>query len=210
MPNLSKDEKKFNEVTNHLFDLLESHSLFNASEYLAKKVLAQNSCAVNESLANKFEIYRAMKKGNTAPDIVFTGDVVRNGSKLNSPKRLSKLEADYKVVIFGASWCARCAEELGQLLPLYGKWKAKGIEVVFVSLDTDASLFNSFASVFPFISMCDYKKWNTQVVKDYYVFASPTIYLLDKNQKIILQPNSVKQIDRWIDISGEGKKEQKQ
>jgi hypothetical protein len=38
MTKLVKNEKKFNEVTDYLFDLLERHSLFQASEYLALKV----------------------------------------------------------------------------------------------------------------------------------------------------------------------------
>jgi hypothetical protein len=31
------------------------------------------------------------------------------------------------------------------------------------------------------------------------VFGTPTMYLLDKNRKIILRPNSVKQMDAWVD-----------
>ena len=184
--NLSGNEKKFNEITKYLFDLLEQHSLLQASEYLAIKVLTQNSCKVNDDLAKQLESYRAMKKGNTAPDIVFRGDVLRSGSVIKTPKRLSQIEGAYKVVIFGASWCPKCADELRQLLPLYGKWKSKGLEVVFLSLDSDKAVFKNFTTIFPFISMCDYKKWDNQAVKDYFVFAAPTLFLLDKDQKIIL------------------------
>jgi hypothetical protein len=45
----------------------------------------------------------------------------------------------------------------------------------------------------------DLKKWDGTIVKDYYVFGTPTMYLLDKNRKIILRPNSVKQMDAWVD-----------
>jgi thiol-disulfide isomerase/thioredoxin len=196
---LSGDEKKFNEITKYLFDLLERQSLFQASEYLAIKILTQNSCTVNSDLAKQLESYRAMKKGNTAPDIVFSGDVIKSGLVIKTPNRLSDIQSAYKVVIFGAGWCPKCAEELGQLLPLYTKWKSKGVEVVFISLDTEKSVFNSFAGIFPFVSMCDFNKWETQSVKDYYVFATPTMFLLDKSRTIILRPNSVKQIDAWVD-----------
>jgi thiol-disulfide isomerase/thioredoxin len=199
LKNLSTDEKKFNIITKYLFDLLERQSLLKASEYLALKVLTQNSCNVNENLAKQLESYRAMKKGNTAPDILFSGDVLKNGLAIKTPKKLSDIQSAYKVVIFGASWCPKCAEELRQLLPLYDKWKLKGLEVVFVSLDTDKSIFEGFTNIFPFMSMCDYKKWDSNAAKDYYVFASPTMFLLDKNQKIILRPNSVKQTDAWVD-----------
>ncbi len=199
--NLPKNEKKFNEITKYVFELLERRSLFQASEYLSIKILTQNSCTVNDDLSKQLELYRAMKIGNIAPDIIFSGDVVKNGSIIETPKYLSDIQADYKVIFFGASWCPKCAEELSQLLPLYEKWKSKGVEVVFISLDIDKTLFKDFSSIFPFVSMCDYKKWSAQAVKDYYVFATPTIFLINKNQKIILRPNSVKQIDAWVDYS---------
>jgi thiol-disulfide isomerase/thioredoxin len=201
LTNLSGNEKKFNEITKYIFELLERQSLLKASEYLSIKVLTQNSCTVNDDLAKQLELYRAMKKGNTVPDIVFSGDIFKSGSLIKTPNRFSDIHSAYKVVIFGASWCPKCAEELRQLLPLYEKWKSKGIEVVFISLDTDNAVFRNFTSIFPFISMCDYKKWDMQAVKDYYVFATPTMFLLDNNQKIILRPNSVKQIDAWVDYS---------
>jgi thiol-disulfide isomerase/thioredoxin len=200
LANMPVNEKKFNEITKYTFELLERHSLFQSSEYLALSVLTQNSCTLNDDLANQLESYRAMKIGNIAPDIVFYGDVVKKASVIETPKRLSEIQSDYKVVIFGASWCPNCVEELSQLPPLYQKWKSKGVEIVFISLDTEKALFKSFSNIFPFISMCDYNKWDSQAVKDYYVFATPSIFLLDQNQRIILRPISVKQIDAWVDF----------
>jgi hypothetical protein len=54
--------------------------------------------------------------------------------------------------------------------------------------------------------MCDYKKWKSPVVKSYHVFASPTLYLLDEKQQILLRPNSAKQMDAWVDWSLNQKK----
>jgi len=79
------------------------------------------------------------------------------------------------------------------------KWKAQGVEVVFVSLDEEEKIFKSFAGVFPFISLCDYLKWESPVAKDYHVFATPTIYLLNNKREILLRPNSVSQLDSWVD-----------
>jgi len=70
--------------------------------------------------------------------------------------------------------------------------------VVFVSLDEEPQTFKKFAGVFPFISTCDYQKWESPVVKDYYVFATPTMYLLDDEWEIVLRPNSVAQMDSWV------------
>ena len=198
--NLVNNEQKLNEVTDYLFDLLERHSLFQASEYLALKVLNETSCTLNSDLAKQLESYRAMKKGNTAPDIIFNGDNFAPGYEQNkAPNKLSEIKSKYRVVVFGASWCPKCTEELPEIAKLYQKWKAQGVEVVFVSLDENKEMFKNFASIFPFISFCDYQKWNSGAVKDYYVFGTPTMYLLNEKREILLRPNSVKQMDSWVD-----------
>ena len=200
MINLVIDEKKLNEVTDFLFDLLERHSLFQASEYLALKVLNEVSCTIDNDLAKQLETYRAMKKGNTAPEILFEGDNYAPGYAVNNfPKKLSDLNSSYTVVVFGASWCPKCTEELPEIAKHYSKWKAQGVEVVYVSLDENKEMFKNFTSIFPFISFCDYQKWNSTAAKDYYVFGTPTMYLLNDKREILLRPNSVSQMDAWVD-----------
>lgn len=200
MINLVKDEQKLNEITDYLFDLFEQHSLFQASEYLALKVLNETSCTINSDLAKQLESYRAMKKGNIAPDIFFKGDFSAPGyEQNNTPTKLSELNNKYTVVVFGACWCQKCTEELPEIAKQYSKWKAQGVEVVYISLDENKELFKNFTSIFPFISICDYQKWNSTAVKDYYVFGTPTMYLLNEKREILLRPNSVKQLDAWVD-----------
>jgi thiol-disulfide isomerase/thioredoxin len=197
---LIKDEKKLNEITDYLFDLLERHSLFRASEYLAIKVLNEVSCTIDSDLAKQLETYRAMKIGNIAKNILFTESAIYPDSYGDAkPKQLDDFSADYTVVVFGASWCPKCKEELPEIAKLYEIWKAQGVEVLFVSLDEEQVAFNEFAKDYPFVSICDFKKWNSPIASDYYVFGTPTMFLLDKMREIILRPNSVKQLDAWVD-----------
>lgn len=194
---LVTNEKIFNEVTDYLFDLLEKQSLFQASEYLALKVLNEGSCTINSDLANQLETYRAMKKGNIAPNMVFDKSNFINSNKIFN--KLSDIGSKYTVLVFGASWCPKCKEELPEISKLYNKWKSKGVEVVFVAIEENKKTFIDFAKAYPFPSYSDNKKWESKIVKDYYVFSTPTIFLLDNKLEIILRPNSVKQVDTWVD-----------
>lgn len=200
LENVMADKQKLNEIAAHLFTLLEQRSLFPASEYLAIRLLNMNSCTLNNDFAAQLESYRAMKKGNIAPDINFTGDVFApDYENENKPKKLSDIQSVYKVVVFGAGWCPQCPVELQSIAQNYGKWKQYGVEVFFISLDEDKQTFTNFTQPFAFISTSDYKKWDSPAVKDYHVFATPTIYLLNNNHEIILKPGSVRQLDSWID-----------
>ena len=200
IPPLSKNEKRLNEVTNYLFDLLERHSLFEASEYLALKVLNEVSCTIDDNLAKQLETYRAMKKGNIAPDFVFSGDLLNpETTTSHKPTRFYDIQSNYTLVVFGASWCPKCTEELPEIARKHSQWRQAGMEVVFISLDDDPKAFQTFAREFPFISYCDYQKWKSPVAASYYVFATPTMFLLNHKKEIILRPTSVKQAEAWVD-----------
>jgi thiol-disulfide isomerase/thioredoxin len=198
---LIKNEEKLNEISQYLFSLLEKHSLFKASEYLAVKLLTQKSCVLDDAFSKQLESYRKMKIGNTAPDILLEGDVIKNGNPIKTIGQLSDIKSTYTVIFFGASWCPNCVEEINQLLPLYEKWKIKELEVLFVALDTDADGFKKYTKSFPFISTCDYKKWDTKAAQDYAIFATPTFFLVDSHKEIVLRPSSIKQLDAWVEFN---------
>ena len=199
LDSVKKNEKVYNDLTKYLFQYFEKYSLFNASEYIALKALSQKEVILNTTLVFKLESYRKMKVGNRAPNFELLGDVFKNGSAVKASIHLSDIKTKYKLIIFGGSWCPQCRAEMIQILPRYNNWKAKGVEVIFVSLDTDKKEFENFTAPFPFYSACDYKKWETQAAKDYYVSSSPTIFLLDSNNKIILRPPSVPVLDSWLE-----------
>lgn len=196
----SNDSNKLNMVTEFLFKLLERHSLFEASEYLALKVLNREGCTIDDDLASQLESYRAMKIGNLAPDFTFTKDAIAPGyTAADVPNKLSDIKTKYTLLVFGASWCPACSNELMQINNAYPKLKNQGVEAVFVSLDEDPETFKKFVKPFSFISMSDFQKWQSPIVKSYHVFATPIMFLLDNNQKIILRPNSAGQLESWVD-----------
>jgi peroxiredoxin len=199
LASVGKNEKLYNEFANYLFQNFEKYNLFDASSHLALKALNQKEVNLNNSLAFKLESYRKMKVGNTAPEIEFKGDVYVNRQLVNNMNRLSDIKTKYKLVVFGGSWCPQCKEETMLLNMRYDKWKAKEVSVVMVSLDTDKKAFEDFATEFPYIIACDYKKWETQAAKDYHVSGSPTIFLLDSNNKIIQRPTTVASLDGWLE-----------
>ena len=195
---LIKDEKILNEVTDYLFDLLEKQSLFEASEYLALKVLNEVSCTLDSDLAKQLESYRAMKKGNIAPDIQFKETSFLNGMVQSQFSGISDFTTPYILVVFGSSTCPKCIEELPEIISKYKNWRNSGVEVLYVSLDTDKNEFQKKVKDYPFFTYCDFKQWQGKVVRDYYVFGTPTYFILDKNKEILLRPTSINQIDAWV------------
>lgn len=197
LPPLLQDNEKLNNIGTYLFNLLEEKSLFKAAAYLSTTLLNEETCTLSSTFAQQLEGYRKMEVDNIAADIFFTGGTYfPNDIQVHS---LKEIPSEYKLVIFAAGWCSHCIKEIPLLLPRYEEFKKKGIEMVLVSLDENPEDFARFAGGLPFMSTCDFKKWEGKAALDYHVFGTPTFYLLDKDLKILLKPNSVKHFEAWAD-----------
>jgi hypothetical protein len=106
MASIATNEELTNTTTDFLFDFLEKRSLFKASEYLALKMLTNNSCSLEGDVAKQLETYRIMKVGNQAPPIVPQATVLKNGKELASSDAANVLNNKYTLVVFGSS--GRC------------------------------------------------------------------------------------------------------
>ena len=185
--NTIKDNKGLlNNISENLFTYLEKRSLYKSSEYLAVTLLKDHQKDLEIHVINRLEKYVSLKVGNTAPDIQLTN------SKLSDIKKPVLL-------VFGASWCPLCKTEALELLKYYDAWKSKkDVEVVYISIDTDKEAYKTAYQNTPWQSYCDYKGWDTKAAKDYFVYATPTYILLDKDMKILVHPSSIGQVDAWV------------
>lgn len=184
------------EVSEYLFKLFEKRSLFPAAEHLALSMLATEDCTVDKEREALFEQYRKMAVGNTAPEIVF-----KNQTKFFD--KLSEVKSKYRLVVFGSSWCAKCAEEIPKLKNFYAELKTKyDLEIVLVSLDTDKEKYVAFTKDFPWLNSCDFKSWEGEAARAYYIFGTPTMFLLDGAGKILLKPVSADHLNAWMQQLG--------
>jgi thiol-disulfide isomerase/thioredoxin len=121
--------------------------------------------------------YAAMKEGEVAPNIAF------EGLKLKV-KNLYEIEATQVLVVFWASWCPHCMEDM----PKINTWALANptTKVVAISLDDDKAAYGEAIKEFPNLDHhTDLKKWEGKAVNDYFVYGTPTLILLDKDKKII-------------------------
>jgi len=184
---LNKNESLLNTVSEALFNYFEKRSLYKAAAHLSTQMLNQDHCVLTTSLANTMQKYENLKVGNTAPDI-----------QLDATTRLSDIKTPV-LLVFGASWCPSCKTEATELLTYYDAWKKKvQLEVVYISIDTDKEAFKTAYQNTPWQTYCDFKGWETQAAKDYYINATPTYFLLDKDKKILVHPRSLRQVDTWV------------
>ena len=183
--------KALNQYSEYLMKEYEKFGLIACAEHLALSLLDDNKCIINDKTLPILEQYKKMAIGNKAADIVFS-----TGLKYT---KLSEVPGKYKVVLFGASWCEACKNEMPQFKDYAGLFKTKyDAEIVFVSIDTDKEKYDAFIMDLPFINTCDYKGWGSPNVLNYYVFATPSIYVLDTENKIVAKPLNAIATAKWL------------
>jgi len=183
--------KALNHYCEYLMKEYEKFGLISCAEHLALSLLGDNKCIINDKTLPILEQYKKMAIGNTAADMVFSA-----GLKY---KKLSEVPGKYKVVLFGATWCEACTKEIPQLKAYAELFKTVyEAEIIFVSLDTDKEKYDAFIKDLPFINTCDFKGWGSPNVKNYYVFASPSIFVLDAENKIVAKPMDAIATAKWL------------
>ena len=205
----NKKPEWLQETSLFLFNLFEQRSLFPAAEHLILAMLSQNSCTLDSKVQNRFEGYRAMKRGKQAPDIDFSpaiaGYMENSGNGFDNYLKgygsLSEIGSKYKLVIFGSAGCPGCKEQLPEIKEMYPEIEKHDMEVVYISLDATKNDFEKEAAGSPWVSYFDSGGWDSRPVVDYHVFATPTMYLLDKNLDIlnkIVSPGHLEAIMRIL------------
>lgn len=198
--NLVENENQFDQVYKFLFKLLEKRSLYPSAEYLALKILDEKRCHVDPVFLKELEGYRSLKVGKIVPNIEFKNNIsFPKDTSQKLPKKLSDLKSNFVLLVFGASWSPESVSELSSITGYYSSWKKQDLEVVFISLDEQREVFKNFSSIFPFLTFCDYKKWESSTVKDYFIYTIPTFFLLNNKREIILKPSSAFQVNAWVD-----------
>lgn len=170
-----------------LSELIDIFDTYDMEEFKTKYLtLAKNlKCTITDRLATTLKSNANVEMGAAFPNVKF------QSATNTSAKSLYDVKADKKVIIFWSSTCSHCESELPQLLAKYNDLKAKNIQVVGLSLDTDKNTYTQKIAAFPWINDSELRGWNSTYVDTYNVHATPTYFILDANNKIINKPDHV-------------------
>lgn len=177
-------------VLNYLMDGFERLNMGNVLYYMAENY-SENLCQTDEktTLERKLE-YQKMKPGDRVSD--FTLDNLKG-----EPVTLSHVLKPKNLILFWASWCSHCTAMLPQLKAWRRQFQPTELEIIAVSLDTSANDWQKVVretGFDEFFNLSDLKEWEGEVAKRYNVYATPTIFVVDQNQKILAKPTSMSEL----------------
>jgi len=178
----------YQHIVEYLLDGFKKFGFDKVLDYIVDNYVIKDDLCLDEKLGNtiqrRIDQNKKLPVGAIAPNFMMT-DIS------GKPIELYKITKEKVLLVFYASWCPHCKTILPQLNELK---KAKGdFEVVAVSLDTDKGEWKNFVekNKLDFINVSELKSWDGTAANEYFIYATPTMFLLDKQKRIIAKPLTI-------------------
>jgi len=162
---------------------------------LAERYASIGSCTDHEgdALKKRLEGSKKLAVGNVAPEIIGT---TVDGKFFDA----STIKADKTLLVFWASWCPHCKQEMPELKKVYETQKPGTFEVVAVSIDTNSNELKTYLKEkqLTWTTLYDGKSWFGALPVAYHLYATPVFYVLDKNRRIIGKGGSLEEVTEYL------------
>jgi peroxiredoxin len=145
------------------------------------------------ALQKKLETFKKIAVGKVAPEISAPDPKGKTVS-------LTAVASEYTLVVFWSSECPHCAAMMPRLKEIYESQKPKRLEVFSVSIDTSRTAWTGFLKEqkLSWINISDLKGFNGRAADDYNIYATPTMFLLDRQKKILAKPISLPELEHSL------------
>lgn len=179
------------------------HFLINGFEQQhMEEVLAHISthylqqCGDNrEVIKRRLEGYSKMAIGQTVPDFTLT-DIN------NNPVNLYSTLHPYTLVLFWHTQCNHCQTLMAELAVLFQKeeFSKRQIKIIGISIDENREEWEKFSANYDldWINTHTEDSFESPVASDYNLFATPSMFLLDENYKIIAKPTTIQELEKNV------------
>lgn len=183
-------------IVEYLVGGFEKYHFEKVLDYIAENYTPEQ-CENEErksDLQTRLDKYAELSVGKDAPEII-APDV--NGDQI----KLSKINAEYTLVVFWASWCPHCNDMLPKIHNIYeNSVSPQKLQVLTVSLDKEKEEWITAldAENYTWLNTSDFQGWNSPAAVDYNIYATPTMFLLDSDKKIVAKPITYNELERAL------------
>lgn len=194
MANVGGDTELRSFVIEYLLDGFNSFQMERVQTHITEHYIDETCTTDKLKLAmERAEGYKKMAVGQTAADIIIR-DVH------NRTVRLSEVNSDYTLVIFWATYCGHCTSMMPELKAWYMEDRSQDLEVFAISIDTVRQQWTSYLDAFelPWINAHEPLGWEGRSAEDYNIYATPTMFLLDRKRKILSKPLTLRELRKAL------------
>jgi len=172
-----------------------SSNMEELSLYVIDNYFYGDACGnaeISELFKRKAAGIRKLQIGNTPPDFSLPNT---KGEKVRFSEIASQNELT--LVLFWASFCHKCEEEIPQVQKVYKKYKSRGFEVLAITVDKDQKdwLEGIKNHGTDWYNVGDMQGWRSPVSKDFRVSSTPVMFLVNEKLEIVSKPKNAGRLE---------------
>lgn len=189
----------YRHVVEYLIDGFKKFGFDQVVDYMVQNYVIKDDLCLDSKTENaiqrRLDQARKLPIGTAAPNIILPNE---NEKEID----LSKITSEKVLVLFYASWCPHCQTLIPQLHELYKNQKEKKYEVLAIALDNKKEEWKKFvtSNKLIWLNVCDLKGWDTKSASDYFIYATPTMFLINKQMKILAKPITLEEAKTVLTI----------
>jgi thiol-disulfide isomerase/thioredoxin len=190
-----KNKKVYTHIVEYLLAGFKKYDYERVMNHIVQRYVIEDDLCLDErigsSILRRIEQDRKYYQGVNVPNIALT-DI--SGTSFE----LFKCNQQKVLLVFYASWCPHCRSMLPQISDL--KKKIRNFEVVAISLDTLRDEWMNYIKKhnWNFIHVSDLNGWDGITAQNYFIYAIPTMFLLDSKKRIIAKPMTIETLREKI------------
>jgi len=187
----------YKHIVEYLLDGFKKFGFDNVINYIIDNYVIADDICLDEKLETALERRinqnKLFKPGFIVPDIELNDSA---GSKV----KLTNINTEKTLIVFYASWCPHCKDLLPEIYQLYKNQKDKQFEVLAVSIDTSKTDWLNFirTNKLEWLNVSDLKGWDGKAVLDYNIYATPTMFLVDRERKLIKVITEIEELKKFL------------
>lgn len=177
----------YQHITEYLIDGFKKFGFDKIIDYIVENYVIKDDLCLDEktetSIQKRIDQSKMLSLGTEAPNILMP-DI--NGNIFD----LSKLQSKNTLLVFYSSECPHCQSLMPRLNKL--QKERNDIKIVAVSLNTKQKDWIKFIedNQLNLLNINDPNGWSGTIASDYYIYATPTMFYLNKEKKIVGKPTS--------------------
>ena len=183
-------------VIDFLLQGFESIGFDKGIDYISEHNQLDQFCENTEKileLQDKLELINRLAIGKKAPDFSHAdidGNMIRLGD-INAKKTL---------LVFWASWCPHCQSMVPEINKIREKYSENELKIIGISIDTSLTDLRRVITEnhITWPNIAELKGWEGTIPELYGIAATPTMFLLDEQKKIIAKPVNKNQLKKVL------------
>lgn len=185
----------YQHITEYLIDGFKKYGFEKVLDYIVENYVIKDDLCLDLKteglIKRRIDHAKNLQIGKVAPNIILPD----TSGKIVS---LNKVLSDKTLIVFYVSWCPHCKELMPKLNELYNNRKEKLFEVLAISLDSKKNEWLEFVRAYcpTLINISDIKGWDGEAATNYFIYATPTMLIVDRNMKIVGKPMKIEDVKK--------------